>query len=287
MRQTPVIIIGMHRSGTSLLSRILEKAGIFMGVKKDENNESLFFLKFNDWILKQANATWDNPYNYTLVDEDFKNLMADLAKKYIKSFRRIEYLGLKRTLKYKSLEELDFLWGWKDPRNTFTLDMWLKVFPNAKIIHIYRNPIDVAESLRKRTLSIKKDFKWNLKREIKLLLTKGYLGYGDSMRIGNIEEGIKLWKEYISRIFELEEDLSLNILHIQYEDFLEKPIDNLKKITDFIGLDFKEDKLKTYVESINPNRKYAFLNNRYLIDVYENIKDDKFLEKLDYNNIKV
>lgn len=72
MRKEPVIIIGMHRSGTSLLSRVLEQTGVFMGNKKDENNEALFFLKFNDWILKQANATWDNPYNYTCVNEEYQ-----------------------------------------------------------------------------------------------------------------------------------------------------------------------------------------------------------------------
>ena len=94
MHQPPVIILGMHRSGTSMLSRILEKLDIFMGWRKEENNEALFFLKFNDWILKQANATWDNPYNYKFVEENFKNLMSKLAERYIKSLRRIEYLRL-------------------------------------------------------------------------------------------------------------------------------------------------------------------------------------------------
>ena len=40
----PIIIIGMHRSGTTLLSKLLEKCGVFMGTKKEENNESIFFL---------------------------------------------------------------------------------------------------------------------------------------------------------------------------------------------------------------------------------------------------
>jgi len=169
MGKPPIIILGMHRSGTTMLSKILEQLGVFMGWRKEENNEAIFFLKFNDWILKQANATWDNPYNYTLAGEDFKNLMAELADKYIKSIRRLEYLGFKKFLKYKNLKELDFPWGWKDPRNTFTIDIWLKVFPDAKIIHIYRNPIDVAESLRNRALKYRNNFRWDFKKEIKLL----------------------------------------------------------------------------------------------------------------------
>ncbi|WP_297444278.1 sulfotransferase [Desulfurobacterium sp.] len=192
MRRPLVIIIGMHRSGTSMLSRILGKLGIFMGWKKEQNNEALFFLRFNDWVLKQAHASWDNPYNYTLAGPDFRELMTELANKYIKSIRRVQYLGFPDFFKYRSLKELDFPWGWKDPRNTFTLDIWLKVFPNAKIIHIYRNPIDVAESLRKRTLKYRKNFEWNFKKNVKLLLTRGYIGYGNSVRVENILEGIKL-----------------------------------------------------------------------------------------------
>jgi len=285
MPRAPIIIIGMHRSGTSLLSRILEKSGIFMGNKKEENNEALFFLKFNDWILKQANATWDNPYNYKFVDEDFKNLMIDLAKKYLRSIKRVEYLGLKNAYKYKSLEEIDFPWGWKDPRNSFTLDIWLNLFPNAKVIHIYRNPIDVANSLRARVLKQRKNFKWNLKKEVKLLLTKGYLGYGNSIRVLNLEEGVKLWKEYIENIFFLEKTLNLNIIHLKYEDFLEKPNIFLEKLYQKLELEINKDKLESITKDINPLRKYAFLDDENLIKLYESIQNDLLIKNLGYGEL--
>jgi len=281
----PIIILGMHRSGTSMLSRILEKLGIFMGWRKEGNNEALFFLKFNDWILKQANATWDNPYNYKFVDENFKNLMSKLAERYIKSCRRIEYLGLAKGLKYKSLKELDFPWGWKDPRNTFTIDIWIKVFPNAKLIHIYRNPIDVAESLKKRALKYKKNFKWNWKKEIKFILLKGYIGHGDFLRVMDIYEGVKLWKEYISKIFEAEKEYNLNIIHVKYEDFLEAPFENIKKILDKLGIHYNENKIKQVIKDIDYQRKYAFLSNKELIKVYESIREDRMLFKLGYHQM--
>jgi hypothetical protein len=41
-------------------------------------------------------------------------------------------------------------WGWKDPRNSITLPVWLKLFPDARVIHIVRNGVDVAESLYRR-----------------------------------------------------------------------------------------------------------------------------------------
>ena len=284
MEQPPTIILGMHRSGTSILTRILEKLGLFVGWKKDENNEALFFLKFNDWILKQANATWDNPYNYKLSGEDFKNLMSNLAKKYIKSIKRMEYLGPKKFWSYNSLMELDFPWGWKDPRNSFTLDIWIKIFPDAKFVHIYRNPMDVAESLRKRTLKYKKEFKWNIKKEIKFFFLKT-ISYGDSQRLENIEEGIKLWEEYVSRIFEMDKKYNLNILHIKYEDLVENPVDNMQKILKKIELKYTNSQLEKAVKEITPKKKYAFLSNSNLIRIYNKTKNNEIIAKLGYHNL--
>ncbi|RKX58728.1 MAG: hypothetical protein DRP29_06025 [Thermodesulfobacteriota bacterium] len=285
MRYSLVIILSMHRFETTMLTKLLEQLGIFMGWRKEENNEALFFLKFNDWILRQANATWDNPYNYRLADEEFKNLMVKLAEKYIKSIRRIEYLGFIKGLKYKSLKELNFPWGWKDPRNTFTIDIWVKVFPNAKLIHIYRNPIDVAESLRRRATKMRKNFNWNWKKEIKFIFLKSHIGYGDSLRVMNIYEGIKLWKEYISKIFEAEKKYNLNIIHVKYEDLLEVPFENIKKILDKLGIHYNKNKIKQVVKNIDSQRKYAFLSNKELIKVYESIREDRMLFKLGYHQM--
>ena len=285
MGMPPVIIVGMHRSGTTMLSKILEELGVFMGWRKDENNEALFFLRFNDWVLKQANATWDNPYNYNLIDEDFRNLMTNLAERYIRSIRRIEYLGLIKGLKYRSLKELDFPWGWKDPRNTFTLDIWLRIFPDAKIIHIYRNPIDVAESLRRRVKRMKGDFIWNWKKEIKFLLMKGYIRYGDSQRVENIYEGIKLWEEYMQRIFELETRLNINLLHVKYEDFLENSMEVIKRILEFMNARVEYEKIMLSVKNVNANRNYAFLKNKNLLKVYKEIQNNEFVKRLGYQDL--
>jgi len=39
----PIVIIGMHRSGTSIVTRMLGQLGLFVGKKKDMNHEALFF----------------------------------------------------------------------------------------------------------------------------------------------------------------------------------------------------------------------------------------------------
>ena len=51
----------MHRSGTSLVSRILDRSGVFMGLDLQEDHESKFFIKLNKWIYENAGADWARP----------------------------------------------------------------------------------------------------------------------------------------------------------------------------------------------------------------------------------
>ena len=56
-KSSPIIIAGMHRSGTSMVTNILKKLGLTIGSKLDSNHESIFFQRINIWyprILKIA-----------------------------------------------------------------------------------------------------------------------------------------------------------------------------------------------------------------------------------------
>ena len=57
----PVVVVGMHRSGTSLVSRILDDCGVMMGKDLQEDHESIFFISLNEWIYGNAGASWERP----------------------------------------------------------------------------------------------------------------------------------------------------------------------------------------------------------------------------------
>ena len=57
----PIVVVGMHRSGTSLVSRLLDKLGILMGRDLQEDHESKFFIGLNKWIYANAGADWARP----------------------------------------------------------------------------------------------------------------------------------------------------------------------------------------------------------------------------------
>ena len=59
--ESPFVVIGMHRSGTSLVSRILDKSGILMGRDLQTDHESKFFIGLNKWIYENAGADWARP----------------------------------------------------------------------------------------------------------------------------------------------------------------------------------------------------------------------------------
>jgi hypothetical protein len=278
--KAPIIFIGMHRSGTSMLSRVVEKAGVFMGNKKDENNEAIFFRNFNDWILNQTNSTWDNPYNYKFIDSAFKEDIKKVYELRKKVFFPTEYLGFRKFLRIRSLNNIEFPWGWKDPRNTYTINIWKEIFPEAKVIHIYRNPVDVAQSLKIR--SIKVDF--NAHNSFKRILRKLFLIQGSiyrlSFRVMDLNEGYRLWCQYVRQALSIKSSIN-----IQYEQLLKNPSDNLEQIFNFIGLDFTKKQLQECSNMFDSTRSCAFLKDEQLLSFYKQIKEDTLMKKLGYNKL--
>ncbi|MBE9554562.1 MAG: sulfotransferase, partial [Proteobacteria bacterium] len=134
----PIIIMGMHRSGTSMVTRLMEQLGLFVGQETDTNNESLFFQALNDWILCQAGSTWDNPEPIRWLAEDVQgcDLIVEYLRSILKSRASNSYLGRWRHMRFGADFSCIGPWGWKDPRNTFTLPIWLRLFPDARVIHV-------------------------------------------------------------------------------------------------------------------------------------------------------
>jgi len=141
VKGTPVCIAGMHRSGTSLLARLLHECGLHIG-RSDElvpatpaNVEGYWehaaFVEFNERLLAEVGGAWDIAPPLTAWDE----------------------LDSRETLMKQARELLDDLstkgvWGWKDPRNSITMPFWTHVLPDMKVVICVRNPLEVALSLR-------------------------------------------------------------------------------------------------------------------------------------------
>jgi len=280
----------MHRSGTSLLVKILQELGVFMGVDLEHNSESEFFIEINEWLLQQAGASWDNPLNFEFAPRDFTMTMADIVRKRMRSSQRSKYLGKLNSSKYKSISKLDFSWGWKDPRNTFTFEVWKELFPEAKIIHIHRNPTDVINSLMKREEELASTFKGNsvyqwIKKQLFAKWLPSHRLLYHPFRCVDAQGTFGLWKEYVGKALEITSNKNTDSLQLSYEELLEYPEKVVPKIAGFCGIETPKNLEEISSSLIDISRKYAFVNDETLLDLYNQIKEDELVRKLGYHNI--
>lgn len=132
MSKKVIAILGMHRSGTSMLAGTLEQAGLYLGDVNSQNKnnekgskESNFLMQFHEEILKENRGSWDLP-PYNVIWSANKRTIRDF---YINQFRNQK------------------VWGFKDPRSIFCLGGWQEAIPRLKKVGIFRHPSLVVQSL--------------------------------------------------------------------------------------------------------------------------------------------
>jgi hypothetical protein len=212
-----------------------------------------------------------------------KCLEADVA-----SYRIVSYLGLRRYLKYRSLQRYDQPWGWKDPLNTFTLPLWLKVFPRAKILYIVRNGVDVAHSLvdwqrpimsKREARNRKISAKFSLRRNLELF------GFKGAARCLTLEGSFSLWEEFVAQAEDALARIDNDRKTIAYEKFLADPKPHLLELLRFCELNVDSGGIIDDVaKRINADRANAFLSNPALMTFYEKVKDSPWMLHYGYHN---
>ena len=148
----PIIIVGMHRSGTTLLVQLLEQCGVFMGRSQTKNREARFFQQINKDMLESIGVGW-RTLQYLpapgVLHEKFLWIDKAIRKRLENKFL-IEFWPQSRFFhRPKPISH----WGWKDPRNCLMLPIWLRLFPQSRIVNIYRDGRDVALSLLQREIT--------------------------------------------------------------------------------------------------------------------------------------
>lgn len=271
----PVIVVGMHRSGTSLVSRMLTRAGLYMGFNLDANHEARFFNRYNAWLLSSAGGRWDTPdcMNYLYRDETGVAMAVEYLKEQISSIQTLDYFGLKRFFRYRSLERITEPWGWKDPRNTVTLPLWLQIFPDAKVVHVVRNGVDAAVSLQKRQVQGVKIAEKNYRKHpflFKIRPKKGW--FGTSPRALDLEQAFRIWEEYLNWFERWTEKIEFDCREIRYEDLLSDPVRRFSDLCDFCGLNPPAGKIHEITASIRKDRASAFMNDEKLKAFWETVR---------------
>ena len=196
-----LIIVGMHRSGTSLTASLLQDAGVHIGERllgPHESNikghfENLDFLEFHRSVLMSQAIHPDGwtLQNHIQVEPEF----LDQAQSIIEQNCHAP------------------IWGWKDPRTTLFLDFWEKYLPQANYLVVYREPWEVVDSLYRRGTDVIFDHQPDLAPKIwhhynhTILNFVSSINHRNRVIIVNIETIINnsnKFLEHISRTFKID-----------------------------------------------------------------------------------
>ena len=245
----------------------------------------------NEWILRRIGGSWAYPQDikYLLEDQKLVPKLANILQNEISSYRFNQFWGFNNLLKKKTI--LNNMWGWKDPRNSFTLPIWLKIFPNPKVIYMKRNGIDIAASLVKRQTKYSQSENFNpfikqtFVQKIKNFIIPIEIHQYNALKCINLEESYKLWELYTRNCEEIYNKLKTKKISLRYEDLLSDPISKLSDLVKFLEISVEPQLIEKMVVEINTDRKFAFLKNKQLVEFYRNHKDDKQMKNLRYDNI--
>ena len=141
----------------------------------------------------------------------------------------------------------------KNPVNTARIKFLLDLYPNAKFIHIYRNPYEVYASTRHF-----------YKTTVEAFMLQ---------RISNeeIEDNIlEIYSKMMNSYF-IESKLipNDNLVELKFEDLEEDPLFQLQRIynkLDLKGYEQVESNFLTYLQSIRSYKKNKFNYSKELID---------------------
>ncbi|NRR91017.1 sulfotransferase [Winogradskyella undariae] len=146
MKNNILLIVGMHRSGTSLVSQWINACGLNLGDELHAASqynikgyyEDLDFLNFHKKVLNEINS---DPSGHESLDKIDNIILKD---DHLDEIRGI--------ISEKSLKREQ--WGWKEPRTCLFLKYYLEIIDNPKFLVVYRDVTSVVNSLMKRQQKI-------------------------------------------------------------------------------------------------------------------------------------
>jgi hypothetical protein len=132
-----ITVLGMHRSGTSCLTQLLHRAGMYLGTNLmtdvdraalDGHFESYDAVHINDRILHLSGGAWDRVPPALCGDDEAAMQIATFLERLCQ----------------------EPISGWKDPRTTLTFPLWKPHLRDYCIVAALRHPRSVAQSLEVR-----------------------------------------------------------------------------------------------------------------------------------------
>ena len=143
------IVLGMHKSGTTLVARILHESGIPMGQD---------FTAGSDYAKAKYEARWVQRINDEILGTGRNTLSSTVTSRLLPRGDPPDAVFEAMRAGITDNDARHANWGFKDPRSVLTYDYWRRVLPPHRLIIVYRNPIEVWKHY------FRKDRFWRLRQ---------------------------------------------------------------------------------------------------------------------------
>ena len=214
---TLIFIIGMPRSGTTLVQQILSSHPKVLGMGESNQLSNIigeYFFEESGFLKKDLHNY--NPVNFSKIGDNYiKN-----PRQFSENIRHILFKDL-----------LNFKW----------LGFIKLIFPNAKIIHCVRNPMDTCVSLFKNYFVGGVDFSYNL-----IEMGEYYNLYRDVMLF---------WDNILPNYY----------ANIYYEELINDPKKQIEKLLNVCNLEWNENCMQFY------NNKHFMSTGSNSINIHQPI----------------
>jgi len=225
---TPIFILGMPRSGTTLVERMLSQLD---NVTAGGENETLGFLAARYQRDTDANKL-PLPSSMTRQQWDV------IARSY---YERTNHTLKTNDSKTKlSIESLPAFLTDKMPHNFNHVGMILSMFPLARVIQMRRDPRDVCLSIYTRSFPE---------------------GHNYACSFDTLAHAYKLSTELMDQWLQIAPD---RVIDIHYESLVQDPLTEGKKITAFCGLEWR-DKCLDFYKDISTSFTFSEIQVRQAI----------------------
>lgn len=227
----PIFIIGVSRSGTKLLRDLLNNHHRISISTVESKFIPAFYNKYGNWTEEQLRNRFNSLYNDFRSTLFFERIRAaggigeleNDGKPWFDAVSTWTFAGVTETLfRFLIGAEDDSIWGDKTPNYLLYIPLLKELYPRARFLHIIRDVRDIC-------LSAEKAWKRNI--------------YFTAQR----------WYDYVRRC---REDAAVHApghyFELKYEDLLTDPEEQLKRICEFLAIDFQNEMahLKAPAENI-------------------------------------
>ena len=279
----PIVIVGLPRTGSTMTHRLLASdpnhtamlwwegryPALLPGEKRGDIEARMELGKAEvDAVVAASPEALDiHPWDYKGADEEILLLEHNFLSTVPESFMALPSYSKwieeqDHTLAYEDLKKfIQYLqwqnpgrekkrWVLKSPHHLGFIDKMISVFPDAKIIQTHRDPIKTVPSFCSMCANLFEPLTTNF----------------DKVFIG------KHWSNKLTRALNhcmnISEQHPDNFLDLEFLNMIKDPIDEMKKIYEFIGESFGE-KTEVAMEAWREENKHEMGAHKYSLEEYD------------------